>query len=65
METKLLKGDCLELLKDIPSKSIDLVVTDPPYLLDMNGGGQTNYHKGLGPLVENFWMHLSWMDIIL
>ena len=24
-------GDCLELMKDIPDKSIDLVITDPPY----------------------------------
>ena len=28
---KLYKGDCLELLKNIPDKSIDLVLTDPPY----------------------------------
>lgn len=27
----LLHGDCLELLKTIPDKSIDLVLTDPPY----------------------------------
>ena len=25
------QGDCLELMKDIPDKSIDLVLTDPPY----------------------------------
>ena len=24
-------GDCLELMKDIPSKSIDLILCDPPY----------------------------------
>ena len=24
-------GDCLELMKGIPDKSIDLIVTDPPY----------------------------------
>lgn len=28
---KLLKGDCLELMKEIPDKSIDLILTDPPY----------------------------------
>ncbi len=28
---KLLRGDCLELMKSIPDKSIDLVLTDPPY----------------------------------
>lgn len=27
----LKKGDCLELMKDIPDKSVDLIVTDPPY----------------------------------
>ena len=26
----LRQGDCLELMKDIPDKSIDLIVTDPP-----------------------------------
>jgi len=28
---KLLKGDCLELMKDIESGSIDAIITDPPY----------------------------------
>lgn len=28
---KLLQGDCLELMKDIPDGSVDLVLTDPPY----------------------------------
>lgn len=27
----LLHGDCLELMKEIPDKSIDFVLTDPPY----------------------------------
>lgn len=27
----LLHGDCLELMKNIPDKSIDMVLTDPPY----------------------------------
>lgn len=28
---RLLKGDCLELMKDIESGSIDAIITDPPY----------------------------------
>lgn len=28
---KLFHGDCLELMKDIPDKSLDMVLTDPPY----------------------------------
>lgn len=27
----LLKGDCLELMKNIPDGSIDAIITDPPY----------------------------------
>jgi site-specific DNA-methyltransferase (adenine-specific) len=30
---KLYKGDCLEIMKDIPDESIDLVLIDPPYLM--------------------------------
>lgn len=35
----LRQGDCLELMKDIPDKSIDLVVIDPPYEINANGSG--------------------------
>lgn len=28
---QLYQGDCLELMKNIPDKSVDLVLTDPPY----------------------------------
>ena len=27
----LRKGDCLEVMQDIPDKSIDCIITDPPY----------------------------------
>ena len=30
-DVKLLKGDCLELMKDIEAGSIDAIITDPPY----------------------------------
>lgn len=31
---KLIHGDCLEVMKDIRDNSIDLIVTDPPYLIN-------------------------------
>jgi DNA modification methylase len=32
METnKIINGDCLKLIKDIPDNSIDMILTDPPY----------------------------------
>ena len=30
----LMKGDCLERMKEIPSGSVDMVLTDPPYGMD-------------------------------
>ena len=31
MNTQLLQGDCLELMKNIPDNSIDMILVDPPY----------------------------------
>ena len=31
---KVIQGDCLEVIKNIPDNSIDLIVTDPPYGID-------------------------------
>ena len=31
---KLFNGDCLDVMKNITDGSVDLVVTDPPYLMD-------------------------------
>lgn len=37
MEIELLCGDCFELIPDIPDKSVDLIITDPPYEHVMGG----------------------------
>ena len=34
MSYKLYQGDCLEVMGGIEDKSVDLIVTDPPYLMD-------------------------------
>lgn len=46
MQVSLYNGDCLELLKDIPDNSVDLVVTDCPY--HIVPGGCTNKGEGNG-----------------
>lgn len=33
-EIKLIHGDCMEKMRDMPDGSVDLVLTDPPYELD-------------------------------
>jgi len=31
MKTQVIQGDCLEVMRDIPDGSVDMVLTDPPY----------------------------------
>lgn len=38
---ELMQGDCLELMKDIPDGSVDLIITSPPYNL-----GNTHHTGG-------------------
>ena len=30
-DIELWQGDCLELMKNVPDKSVDMILTDPPY----------------------------------
>jgi DNA modification methylase len=46
MTTKLIHGDCLEAMKDMPDKSVDLVLTDPPYGIDAGNYKRANTQHG-------------------
>ena len=35
-ENKIICGDCLEVMRDMPDNSVDLVLTDPPYGIGNN-----------------------------
>ncbi len=34
LTASLFNGDCLEKMRNIPDKSVDLIVTDPPYIMN-------------------------------
>ena len=42
---KIVQGDCLELMKKMPDKCIDLVVTSPPYNFDAGSGIGSKYKE--------------------
>lgn len=47
---KILHGDCLDKLRSIPSESIRVVVTSPPYnIKNSSGNGLKNGYKGKWP----------------
>lgn len=44
----LMQGDCLERMKEIPSGSIDLIITDPPYdIKNTKAGGKSKLAKSM------------------
>lgn len=38
-DIRLYNEDCMEVLKRLPDNSVDLIVTDPPYLIEKSSGG--------------------------
>ena len=65
---KLLNGDCLDLLKDIPSKSVDVLYTDPPYIPPEHSKTLTKYKKTLSEMgiLECFYKrYLEEIDRVL
>jgi len=50
---KIICGDCLEVMKEIPDKSVDLVLTDPPYNAKNIGPNKRVYSKGKMQLSPN------------
>jgi site-specific DNA-methyltransferase (adenine-specific) len=42
---RVIHGDCIEVLKTMPPESVDMVITDPPYLV--------NYHSSDGRTYPN------------
>jgi len=54
---KVIQGDCLEVMKQMPDKSVDLVLTDPPYGINFQSNYRINKHsKILGD--GNFPVHI-------
>ena len=59
---KIINGDCLEVMKNIPDNSIDLCIIDPPYIFNSNGRGgavsskKRNYQNEINPHKEKkYW----------
>ena len=56
MKRQIIKGDCLEVMKNILAGSLDLILTDPPYGMDF----QSNYRKEKYNKIKND-NNLDWL----
>ena len=41
----LYEGDCLEIMRTLPSESVDMIFADPPFNVGKKYGGKANTHK--------------------
>ena len=55
---KLILGNCLEKLKSIDDKSIDLIITDPPYAVGVSSSGKKADYGDLS-LIKPFMNELA------
>lgn len=45
---KIINADCIDILKQLPDKCIDLVLTDPPYLIkNTKAGNKSSFAKSI------------------
>ncbi len=56
---KLTRGDCLEVMKQMPDGSVDAVITDPPYCSGSVSEASRTAAKGQGLRSENI-QRLGW-----
>ncbi len=55
---KILQGDCIDMMKSLPARSIDLIFADPPYNLQL-GGDLTRPDNSKVNGVEDEWDKFS------
>ena len=53
---KIHLGDCLDFMRELPDKCVDLVLTDPPFGMKFQSGHRTEKHK----VIEND-DNLNWL----
>lgn len=48
IENQIINADCMDILKRLPDKCIDLILTDPPYLIkNTQAGGNSQFSKSI------------------
>ena len=55
IRTRLIRGDCLNVLREIESGSVDAVITDPPYCIVNRFGIEHRKNDGSRRLLEFSW----------
>ena len=64
IENKIINADCMDILKKLPDKSVDLVLTDPPYGIGFGTFNRTNKLKNGQRVKANKYKNSDWDSAI-
>ena len=56
------QGDCLEVMKGIPDKSIDSIIVDPPYGIDFQSARRTDKTQWKPKIINDKTPFTAWTD---
>ena len=59
---KIYQGDCLEVMKGIPDKSIDSIIVDPPYGIDFQSARRTDKTQWKPKIINDKTPFTAWTD---
>lgn len=57
---QIIHGDCLEIMRKIPDKSVDLILTDPPYGLGYENHNRAGTQRGKSKAVCRDYGFFEW-----
>ena len=55
LENKIINADCMDILKQLPDKCVDLVLTDPPYGINEKFKGGNSGKMNFNEVVDKGW----------
>ena len=69
-ENKIINADCMDILKQLPDKSIDLVLNDPPYRQEAHGRGLAEKRKIYKEMakwtnLDTNWFAENFLDLLV
>ena len=58
---QIIEGDCLDIMRTIPSESVDSIVTDPPYGIDFQSSWRTEKAKRHDKIANDKQPFIWWL----
>lgn len=66
LKNTIINSDCLNILKQLPDKCIDCIITDPPYIVDNHGGTKSPLAKRCAKvrdIIDDFTKDFDFYDV--